>query len=96
VGDHPAIGGGTVTMIRSLDALYLTEAQIAVRVGISEREWAAAAQVLERSGLPKGDPVFNSRRYWPAVKAYLDRRNGLAAHLPEDHPLGPDGEENWT
>jgi hypothetical protein len=82
------------------DVLYLTEGEIAARVGMSERDWEAAARVLERAGLPKGDPVFNGRRYWPAVKAYLDRRNGLVANSPlaerGDQALGPDGEENWA
>lgn len=59
------------------DALYLTEAEIAARVGLSLQEWDAVASKLERVGLPTTDPVFKSRRYWPAVKAYLDRRNGL-------------------
>lgn len=81
------------------DQLYLSEEQIASRVGMQKQDWEAAARVLERSGLPKGDPVFNGRRYWPAVRAYLDRRNGLIANSSSGErayqALGPDGEENW-
>lgn len=57
------------------------------------KSWDGVAAVLERDGLPKRDPMFGNRRYWPAVEAFLRRRNGLAS------PSGgstPDGEENWT
>jgi hypothetical protein len=29
------------------------------------------------SGFPKKQALWGGRRYWPAVKAYLDRTNGL-------------------
>ncbi|KTS11075.1 hypothetical protein SB2_07510 [Methylobacterium radiotolerans] len=57
------------------------------------KAWDGVATVLERDGLPKRDPLFGNRRYWPAVEAFLRRRNGIAS------PSGgsaPDGEEDWT
>lgn len=45
--------------------------------------WPAIAQALERSGLPPIDPQFGGR-YWPAVKAFLDRYNRI------DGPAGQD------
>ena len=75
---------------RAVDPLYLTEAEIAARVGMSTDEWTAAAKALK--GLPPADPVFRFRRYWPAVRAFLDRRNGI------DNTIAPgvfDGEETW-
>lgn len=30
-------------------------------------------------GFPRKQPLFGDRRYWPAVKAWLDKRNGLPA-----------------
>lgn len=56
------------------DALYPTEAKIAREVfgdGAHLDEWKGLAVVLEREGLPKVDLLFG-RRYWPAVKAWLD------------------------
>jgi hypothetical protein len=72
--------------------LFLTEGEIAIRVGLSAPEWQAAAHVLQKSGLPCPDPLFGQRRYWPAVRAFLDRRAGMAQSLA---PLTRDGKENW-
>lgn len=43
-------------------------------------EWKAIAIILERHGLPMKDPIFGAR-YWPAVKAWFDRRAGLHNHF---------------
>ncbi|MGA4551914.1 hypothetical protein [Methylorubrum aminovorans] len=37
----------------------------------------AKAIVLERSGLPRIDPLMGAR-YWPAVLGYWNRRYGLS------------------
>lgn len=55
------------------------------------REWRALAIVLERSGLPRTDPMTGSR-YVPAVRAFFDHRHGLTGSTP---PMAPDGVENW-
>lgn len=73
------------------DTVYKTESEIAPLLGLTEADWAATALVLERSGLPRQDPVFGDRRYWPAVKRFLDQRAGL---FQNNLPLAPDGEEN--
>lgn len=57
--------------------LFLTDPEIAKLLGMAPAQWQATAIVLERSGLPRKDPQFGDRRYWPAVRAYLDRRAGL-------------------
>ena len=59
--------------------LFLPDKQIAQLLGIGEKTWRAVAQQLERQGLPKPDPSFANRRYWPAVRAFLDRRYHLDA-----------------
>jgi hypothetical protein len=41
-----------------------------------KREWKGLATTLERHGLPPIDPQFGGR-YWPAVRAFLDRRARL-------------------
>jgi hypothetical protein len=73
--------------------LYMTDAEIAAELGIETESWKSTAAVLEKDGLPKFDPLFGRRRYWPAVRAYLDRRNGLG----NSSSIGTiDGEENWN
>ncbi len=71
--------------------LYVDDKEIAALLGLKVSEWRANAMILERRGLPAGDPLFSGRRYWPAVKAFLDRRYGLEA----PSPLKPDGVENF-
>lgn len=72
--------------------LYVSDGEIAALLGIGETKWKANAQVLEHEGLPRRDPLFCHRRYWPAVKAFFDRRNGIGSDYA---PRQPDGEENW-
>lgn len=74
------------------DALYLSDDEIAARLGIAAKLWRANAAVLAGSGLPAPDPLFGGRRYWPAVRAFLDRRAGLAAPSPRQKV---DGQEHW-
>jgi hypothetical protein len=78
---------------RAHDALFLTDGEVATRLGLSGAEWASVAAALAGKGLPAPDPVFNNRRYWPAVRAYLDRRAGLRQDAP---PSAADGGENWN
>jgi hypothetical protein len=82
----------TMTRRAADDRLFLTEGEIALKVGVGALDWQAAAYVLEKSGLPRPDPLFGQRRYWPAVRAFLDRRAGMAQSLA---PLTRDGEEKW-
>lgn len=69
--------------------LYLNDKQIADELGIPVDEWRTNAALLKHKGLPAPDPLFGCRYYWPAVKAFLDRRYGLDAPLP----LRPGGKE---
>ena len=54
--------------------LYLSDTQIVRRLRMSAMEWTAATKVLERHGLPKRDALFQDRRCWPAVEAFLIER----------------------
>lgn len=55
--------------------LYPSEQQIARLVlGERSKSWTGLSAVLEKQGLPPIDPLFGGR-YWPAVKAFLDRRH---------------------
>ena len=64
------------------DPLYLDDAQIAERLGMGTEQWMAPATILERSGLPRRDPLFKYHRCWWRVQDFLYRRAGGA--LPDD------------
>jgi hypothetical protein len=60
--------------------LFVTDAELIRRIGVPEKIARAAIHALERdraSGFPPKKAFWGNRRYWPAVKAYLDRTNGL-------------------
>ena len=63
----------------SADPIYLPDSEIAGLVGLTVLEWESAAKVLERSGLPRRDPLFKNQRCWPRVRDFLYRRAGGAA-----------------
>jgi hypothetical protein len=74
-------------------SLYPSEDEIARCVlGRNAREWATLASLWEREGLPRIDALA-AGRYWPAVRAWLDRRNGLRQ---DQVPASADGEEQWS
>lgn len=76
------------------DALFVTEAQCADRLGLSLDQYKTAIIAASKAGFPQPDPLFGNRRYWPAVRVWLDRRYGL--HGAEIHgPYPPDAEEPW-
>lgn len=75
------------------DALFLSEAEIARRLGKSLSGWTEIAVVLEREGLPRVDPLFDGRRYWPAVEAFFHARYGLNS-ISATGSFRPDGQEN--
>ncbi|WP_105435689.1 MULTISPECIES: winged helix-turn-helix domain-containing protein [Neorhizobium] len=94
-----------------LDKLFVTEAECAERIGVPTDELKAIAAVLTKQGFPPQDPLFKNRRYWPAVRAWLDWRYGMSDEpggiYPPDEmepwkrrrgitgPPGIDGKENW-
>lgn len=75
-------------------ALFLTDAQLAERMGITTDLLKTALPALSKQGFPTPDPLFDKRRYWPACEAFLDKRYGLAASSLQANP-GRDGEEKW-
>lgn len=76
------------------DKLFLTDSEIAKRVGLETEDFKVVAISLEREGFPAQDPLFKKRRYWPACKAFLDMRYGLGPRGMQAPP-GLDGEERW-
>nr|WP_183368075.1 winged helix-turn-helix domain-containing protein [Gellertiella hungarica] len=63
-------------------------------MGLKLEQLRDALPSLDKIGFPKPDPLFADRRYWPAVKAFLDRRYGLAAASGQGIPA-LDGVESW-
>ena len=61
-------------------SIYLNDNDIAERLGVDSVKWESVAVVLERSGLPRRDPLFDEKRCWPAVLEFLLRRAGV--HQP--------------
>lgn len=65
---------------RYRDGLYVTDAELIRRMGVPEKIARDAIRALDLdrgSGFPQKKKLWGNRRYWPAVKAYLDRTNGL-------------------
>lgn len=94
-----------------LDTLFVTEAQCAERLGLTTEQFKLVLPAATKSGFPMKDPLFADRRYWPAVRAWLDRRYSIGGSdvcgpYPPDEPEpwrkksirtppGVDGQENW-
>lgn len=76
------------------DPLFVTDAQIIERVGITKAEWETTLLALEKDGFPAPDPMFGNRRYWPACRVFLDRRYNLEPSSAQGNPA-LDGEERW-
>lgn len=60
--------------------IYLNDNDIAERLGVDSVKWESVAVVLERSGLPRRDPLFDEKRCWPAVLEFLLRRAGVGGN----------------
>lgn len=74
--------------------LFVTDAECAERIGLTTEQFKIALPAATKSGFPIKDPLFAERRYWPAVKAWLDRRYGL--HGSDFYgPYAPDEVEPW-
>lgn len=77
------------------DTLYISDQELMRRLGVGEKRGRAAIRDLEARGLPKKG-LFG-KRYWPAVRLFLDRLNGLSvASSPALQPApGPTWREHW-
>lgn len=66
------------TLEREKDKLYLTDAEMIRRLGVPDKIVRPILPTLEtKHGFPRKQALFGGRRYWPAVKIWLDRHNGL-------------------
>ncbi|OEI83512.1 winged helix-turn-helix domain-containing protein [Brucella sp. BO3] len=76
-----------------VEKLFTTDGDIAKMIGIEHKKCQPALKALEKEGLPLPDPLFERRRYWPAVKAFFDQRYGLRDPVSTLPALV--GQENW-
>jgi hypothetical protein len=77
---------------REKDKLYLLDSELIRRLGVPEKTMRSILPALEsKYGFPKKQPLFGGRRYWPLVKAWLDKHNGLvdATAPPTKRKLTP-------
>lgn len=71
---------------REKDKLYLTDAELIRRLGVPEKIGRQTLHMLDRDrlkGFPQKQALWGGRRYWPAVKAWLDRTGGLKLSEPQ-------------
>jgi hypothetical protein len=77
------------TLEREKDKLYLLDSELIRRLGVPEKTLRRALPGLENIyAFPKKQPLFGGRRYWPAVRAWLDKHNGLMIEPADLSPAG--------
>ncbi len=65
------------TLEREQDKLWVSDAELIRRIGVPEKKAREAIRMLEaKANFPKKEKLFGNRRYWPAVKGYMDKRYG--------------------
>jgi hypothetical protein len=67
--------------------LFVTDAELIEKLGVPEKIARDTLHFLDKdngriSGFPQKSALWGRRRYWPAVREYLDRTNGLHAEKP--------------
>ncbi len=73
------------------ETLWVTDAELIRRLGVPEKIARATLRMFDRDrgkGFPQKNKLWGDRRYWPAVKAYFDRQNGIkiaASHGRQHH-----------
>jgi hypothetical protein len=65
--------------------LFVTDAELIEKLQVPEKVAREAIAMLDKnpsSGFPKKNKLWGDRRYWPAVRAYLDATHGLKIAAP--------------
>jgi len=71
------------TIERERDKLWLTDAELYRRMGLPREVAKPVIEQLEaKAGFPRKQKLWGDRRYWPAVKAYLDAQYGMKMAVP--------------
>lgn len=77
------------------DALFVTEAQCAERLGLTLDQYKTAIIAAGKAGFPQRDPLFGNKRYWPAVRVWLDQRYGMVEERGVIGNPALDAKESW-
>lgn len=69
----------TALQLDARETLYVTDAELIRRIGVPEKIARFVINQLDAKSKdwPKKNPLWGNRRYWPSVRAYLDRHEGL-------------------
>ena len=68
------------------DKHFVTDAELIRRLGVPEKIGRAVLATFDREkhrGFPQKQKLWGDRRYWPAVKAFLDRTSGLTMDVSQ-------------
>jgi len=57
--------------------LFVSDKELFRRLGVGPTTGRAAVRTLESQGFPRKQPLFSNKRYWPAVRHFLDGLYGL-------------------
>jgi hypothetical protein len=71
--------------------LFISDTEMYRRLGVSPRTGRVAVLALERSGFPPKLPLWGNRRYWPAIRAFLDRHYGAIPYNQFRHQSSSSG-----
>lgn len=66
----------TDTIDHDARSLWVTDAELIRRMGVPEKIARATIREMDRlpSGFPPKEALWGNRRYWPAVRAFLDHQ----------------------
>ncbi|HZV05539.1 MAG TPA: hypothetical protein VE999_10690 [Gemmataceae bacterium] len=69
--------------------LFVSDKELFRRLGVGPTTGRVAVRTLESQGFPRKQPLFGNRRYWPAVRHFLDGLYGLVKRgTAHDAPEG--------
>jgi hypothetical protein len=74
--------------LETRETLWVTDEELIRRLGAPRKAVRAALHMFDKDrskGFPQKQALWGNRRYWPAVKAYLDRTNGLQLQPQNQH-----------
>lgn len=72
------------TVEREKDKLWLTDAELYRRLGLSRGVAKPVIdELMAKGGFPKKQKLWGNRWYWPAVRAYLDALYGPKMTVPQ-------------
>jgi hypothetical protein len=78
---------------RLKDTLFVTDAELYRRLGLPLSVAKPVVQEAEaKYGFPRKAKLWGDRRYWPAVREWLDRTNGLKSDVSQPSQRG----RPWT